>query len=121
MKKLISIMIISVMVLSVLALTACGGGGSSEDLSDSKYVGTWKAAAVAIGDDSEEMTGEYFLVVNGDGTGTLTGDEGEESSFTWQLIDGGFKTKGDVKMTLKDDGDNIKTSLFGIDLIFERQ
>ena len=41
MKKLISLTIAALMVLSALALTSCGGG-STEDLSDSKYVGTWK-------------------------------------------------------------------------------
>lgn len=75
MKKFISILIIAVMVVSVLALTACGGG-SSEDLSDSKYVAP---------------------------------------------TDDGFKTKGDMKLTFKDDGDKIKASIIGVDLVFERQ
>ena len=37
-----------VLLMAALVLTACGGGGS-EDLSDSKYVGSWKAAGMALG------------------------------------------------------------------------
>ena len=104
-----------------MALAACGGGGSSEDLSDSKYVGTWKAMTVSVGDESGDVDTEALLIINGDGTGTLTSD-GEESSFTWKPVDGGFKTKGDVKMTFKEDGDNtIKATILGASLVFERQ
>ncbi len=119
MKKFISSLIIAVMVVSVLALTACGGG-SSEDLSDSKYVGTWKATAMEAFDESEAPEGDWILTINGDGTGTLSAED-EESNFTWSPTDDGFKTKGDMKLTFKDDGDKIKASIIGVDLVFERQ
>lgn len=119
MKKITAIMVSAMMLLSMLVLSACGGSGSSEDLSDSKYVGTWKAAAVAIGEESGDLEGEYLLIINGDGTGVLTGEE--DSNFTWTPTDNGFKTKGDVKLTFRDDGDTIKANLFGADLVFERQ
>ena len=41
MKKKLAILLSLTMVLT-FALAACGGSGS-EDLSDSKYVGTWQA------------------------------------------------------------------------------
>ena len=120
MKKYISILIVAVMAFTALALTACGGGGS-EDLSDSKYVGTWKAAAMEFLDDSEAPDGDWILVINGDGTGTLSAEGEEDTSFTWSPTDDGFKTKGDMKLTFKDDGDNIKATIIGVDLIFEKQ
>ena len=120
MKRFISIALISIMILSALAFTACGGGGSDADLSDSKYVGTWKAQSINVGDDSSEIEDKYLLIINADGTGTMTGDDGL-NEFTWTPIDGGFKTKGDMKVTFKDDGDNIKARILIADLIFVKQ
>ena len=122
MKRYISTALISIMILSAFAFTACGGGGggSDADLSDSKYVGTWKAQSINVGDDSGEIEDRYLLIINADGTGTMTGDDGL-NEFTWTPIDGGFKTKGDMKMTFKDDGDNIKTSILIAELIFVKQ
>ena len=122
MKKIISIAIAALMILSTIALTACGGGGGSKDYSDSKYVGTWKASTVALADESGELEGEYFMTLNADGTGELTGAEGEDpTTFTWEPTSGGFKTKGDMKLKFTDDGDNVKVTLLGVDLIFEKQ
>ena len=120
MKRYISIALISIMILSALAFTACGGGGSDADLSDSKYVGTWKAQSINVGDESGEVEDKYLLIINADGTGTMTGDDGL-NEFTWTPIDGGFKTKGDMKVTFKDDGDNIKARILIADLVFVKQ
>ena len=121
MKRYISIALISIMILSALAFTACGGGGSSDaDLSDSKYVGTWEAQSINVGDESGEVEDQYLLTINADGTGTMTGDDGL-NEFTWTPIDGGFKTKGDMKVTFKDDGDNIKARILIADLVFVKQ
>ena len=124
MKKFVAIAVSIIMVFSVLALTACGGGGSSEDLSDSKYVGTWKGVEMTVADESEEFQDDIILTINGDGTGTLVGSEDgedEESSFTWEPTSDGFKTKGDVKMTFKDDGDKITSKIIGVTMVFEKQ
>ena len=124
MKKFVAIAVSIIMVCSVLALTACGGGGSSEDLSDSKYVGTWKGVEMTVADESEEFQDDIILTINGDGTGTLVGSEEgetEESSFTWEPTSDGFKTKGDVKMTFKDDGDKITSNIIGVTMVFEKQ
>lgn len=118
MKKIISLVLITVMAVSILALVSCGGG-EKEDLSDSKYVGTWKISKMSLADESEDFDEDWTLEIKGDGTGKSISKE-ETNDFTWKPIDGGFKTKGDVKMTFKDDGDNIAGSLFGVKLIFER-
>ena len=112
MKKKIAILISLAMVL-IFALAACGGGGG-EDLSDSKYVGSWVAKSLSIGDESGDIgdEGVFTLTLNGDGTGTFVSVEAdgteEVSNITWSLTSDGFKTSGDMKMTFKDDGDNIK-------------
>ena len=124
MKKKIAILISLAMVL-IFALAACGGGGG-EDLSDSKYVGSWVAKSLSIGDESGDIgdEGVFTLTLNGDGTGTFVSVEAdgteEVSNITWSLTSDGFKTSGDMKMTFKDDGDNIKANIFGVDLHFVR-
>ena len=116
MKKKLVILISLAMVLT-FALAACGGGG--EDLSDSKYVGTWKAESMSLGEDSENFEGEYILTVNGDGTGTFSGED-DVSNFTWKPTSDGFKTNGDTKLKFKDDGDGIVAKIIGVELHFSR-
>ena len=120
MKKYLSLSLVALLLMSALVLTACGGGGSKADYSDSKYVGTWKAAGLAFGDESEELDDEYIMTLNADGTGTLAGGE-DSSDFNWEPSDGGFKTSGSLKVDFVDDGDKIKTDIFGMELVFERQ
>ncbi|MDO4803979.1 MAG: hypothetical protein Q4A32_04070 [Lachnospiraceae bacterium] len=123
MKKLFSIALAAILVFSALALTACGGNSGkdeSADLSDSKYVGTWTNTGLTLGEESGELDTEFTLILNDDGTGQLVSDE-EPGEFTWELTDNGFKTKGDMKLTFTDDGDNIKTKILGADLTFEKQ
>ena len=123
MKKKLAILLSLAMVLT-LALAACGGG-SSEDLSDSKYVGTWTAESVSVADESGDLDGGVWtLELKGDGTGIMTtvAEDGTEetSDFTWELTSEGFKTKGDAKLKFTDDGDGIKASILGIELHFSR-
>ena len=118
MKKVLLFALVAVMALSTFALVGCGGGDS--DVSGSKYVGTWKALGMSLGDESEAIDDEWILTLNDDGTGTITG-EGETSEFTWELTDEGFKTDGDMKLKFKDDGDNIVAKVIGVKLTFEKQ
>ncbi len=123
MKKKLVILLAAVMVLSCFALASCGGSSSDEsttDLSDSKYVGTWKAQGLSIGDDSEDFDEEYLLTINGDGTGILSGGDDEDASFTWKPTDGGFKASGDVNTEFKEDGDDLVTKILGAELRFVR-
>ena len=70
-------------------------------------------------DESNDL-GEVTLTLLEDGTGHMDSAE-DVSHFTWEEIDGGFKTSGDVKMTFKDEGEGIKANIIGVDLYFEKQ
>lgn len=123
MKKTIALLL-SLMMILMFALSSCGGG--SEDLSDSKYVGTWRAESVSFAGESGDLEGGVFkLTLNGDGTGTFvsTDEDGKEevSNVTWSLTSDGFKTKGDTKLKFKDDGDDITTGFMGVDLRFVKE
>ncbi len=118
MKKRVPFILIALMLMVMFLLTACGG--KTEDLSDSKYVGTWKFKEMTLADESGDLPHEWLIVVNGDGTGTSTSD-GEEASFTWKPVSDGFKTSGDLKVTFHDDGDNIAMKMLGVTMTFEKQ
>ena len=127
MKKLLALLCCVAVAVSCMLLTSCGGSGSA-DLSDSEYVGTWVAQTIdAFGDEeTTEDVGEVFeggmtLVVNGDGTLVADFGDDEPINATWEETSDGFKTKGDMKMTFKDDGDNIKARILIADLIFVKQ
>lgn len=122
-KKLV--ILISLAMVCMFAFAACGGGGN-EDLSDSKYVGTWVAKSLSIAGESGDIDGGVFkLTLNGDGTGTFVSTEAdgteEVSNVTWSLTSDGFKTKGDTKMKFTDDGDGIKSKILGVELHFARE
>lgn len=120
MKKPISIVVVLLMISSMFLFTSCGGS-SNTDVSDSKYIGTWKASTMALKDESEELSHDWLLTLYGDGTGQFVDDEDGVSDIKWELTDNGFRTKGDTKLKFTDDGDNIKTKILGVDLIFEKQ
>ena len=71
MKKILSITLVTILVFSALVLTACGSSSGSEDLSNSKYVGTWKNTGISMGTESGKLDVEFTLVIKGDGTGEL--------------------------------------------------
>lgn len=124
MKKILVVMAFAMAAMFCVMLAGCGSSGS--DLSDSKYVGTWKAVSMSLGDEEESLAdSEYILTINGDGTGTLSGkdENGQEevSEFTWEPTDEGFKTKGDAKLKFKDDGEMIHAKVIGVNLNFEKQ
>lgn len=121
MKKTLALLI-SLTMIMMFALAGCGGGG---DVSDSKYVGTWQASTLSLGDESEELEGGvYTLTLNADGTGAFVSvdeDGNEEASeITWSLTNDGFKTKGGTKLKFTDDGDGIKAKILGVELQFLR-
>ncbi len=121
MKKKLAILLSVAMVLT-FALAACGGG--NEDLSDSKYLGSWTADSMSFAGEEGDLDGNvWILALNDDGTGTFTGIEADGtedvSDFTWSQTNGGFKTKGDVNLDFKEDGDDIVTKFMGVELRFK--
>ena len=133
MKKAMTAAAAALMILLVLALTACGGGGASggsggssgggesEEEPGSKYIGTWKAIYMSIGGVQQEPDGEWFLILNEDGTGTLDVKGQAPSAFTWEPTSNGFKASGEMKVKFTDDGDRIKTKVLGTEIVFEKQ
>ena len=120
MKRKLALLLCAVLLLSCTVLAACG----KQDVSNSKYVGTWKAVNTTFMKESisadEVFSGGFTIVLNGDGTGKIVSEE-EETSFTWKEISGGVKTSGDAKMKLKENGDLLETSIFGMHILFEKQ
>jgi hypothetical protein len=124
MKKKFAILLGLIMVMS-FSFAACGSGDSGQDLSDSKYLGEWVASGISVGDESEDIEGGVWkLTLKEDGTGTFVSTEAdgteEVSNITWELTDEGFKTKGDTKLTFKDNGDTLSTKIVGVELSFVR-
>ena len=115
MKKIISLLCAAAVLLTLL--TACGG---SKDLSQSKYLGTWKAVTVGFKDEVEDFDDEFLVTLNPDGSASVV-SEGETSNCTWSETGSGFKLKGDTKLTFKDDGDGVAYTLMGAKIHFEKQ
>ena len=122
MKRAVAV-IICVLAAASLLLTACA---SSQDLSNSKYLGTWKAVSISVLDEKESADdafgGEYIMELKADGTGTFTGmEENEQTTFNWKETDDGIKTSGDMKLKFTDDNGTLKTKIIGAELAFEKQ
>ena len=128
-KKLLTVVFCVAITVSCMLLASCGDSGSSADLSDSEYVGTWVAQTIdAFGqeetteDFSEATEGAMTLTVNGDGTFVLDwGEDEEPSSGTWEETSNGFKTRGDFKLTFKAEDGGISTSIVGAHIHFVKQ
>lgn len=117
MKKTPVALLCLLLLMTMALLSACSSDSGNKDLSDSKYVGTWTGASMTLGEESGEFEEEATLVINGDGTGEMS-YAGETGSFTWEPVSGGFKTKGDVKATFKDEDTGIVTKIIGVELHF---
>ena len=110
--------------LSCAAMLGCSNTGGKTDVSNSKYVGTWKVtSAEAIGESvsAEEMfkDGDVTLELNADGACKLTYTEGP-TACTWTETSDGVKTEGDVSMTLKEEGTGLVGDIFVVKLHFEK-
>ena len=117
MKRKISLILCILTVVSCLAFTACG---SKKDLTNSKYVGTWKCESMSMLDESEALEDEWIITLNPDGTG-VSESAGEVTNFKWTETNDGFKCSGDLKLTFTDSGDGVKTSFMKVDLNFVKQ
>ena len=119
MKKRI-IPVLCLLLIACTILTACGKK-EQQDLSDSKYLGTWKAVSMTFMGESESFDDECYLTLNPDGTAKFY-VEGEDPAYCdWEETNSGIKLTGDTKMTFNDDGGALTTKLSGVTLRLELQ
>ena len=104
-------------VLMVLCLSACG---EKKDVSNSKYVGTWVSSGVSLGDEKEQFDEDVFVVLNADGSAEMHSGE-ETTNCTWVETSNGFKLKGDVKLTFKEEEGGVRATFLGVQLHFVKQ
>ena len=115
MKKMITVI---ACVLMVLCLSACG---EKKDVSNSKYVGTWKIDDTMSGYGETSETGsDWTITLNPDGTAVSVSSDSNDNC-TWQETSKGFKLKGDLKLNFTDDGDGVATKFLGVELRFHKQ
>ena len=117
-KRIISVFCLLLIVCMIL--TACGKQ-ASQDLTNSKYLGTWKAVSISFKGLSDAYEDECYLTLNPDGTAVFYMEDEDESKCTWQETDSGVKLTGDSKMTFTDVGDALIFKLAGSELRFELQ
>ena len=124
MKKLLNMLCSALLVMACVVMLGCSS--EKKDVSNSKYVGTWKAVSAEV--MGQKMTieevledKEAILVLNNDGTGTLEASE-DVSKFTWVETSEGPKASGDVNITFKENEDGqLVGDLMFAKLFFEKQ
>ncbi len=93
------------------------------DVSNSKYLGKWKADSVDVFKESGELDNDSVLSLNADGTATIvSGDEVVEYKW-WETENGVYLDSLGEKSDLKfkaDGPDILKTRLLFIYLKFKR-
>ena len=119
MKKRI-ILVLCLLLAACAILTACGKK-EPQDLTNSKYLGTWKAVSMKFKDKEEPYEDECILVLNPDGKASFTVEGEESSNPNWEETGNGIKLTGDAKMTFTEDGDALTSKIAGVTLRFERQ
>lgn len=124
MKKRFITALCLLMAVTCFVLAGCGSSSSSsaepQDLTNSKYLGTWKAVSLAMGDKNGTFDQEILLALNADGTAVFT-SEGENDACKWQETSDGIKLTDGVSMEFKADGDAMTTNVLGAELRFEKQ
>ena len=117
MKKTIALLSCLLILVSCIALAGCG----KQDLTNSKYVGTWIANRATILDNEtpmdEAFPGGMTLKLNPDGTALLTTQD-ESSNCTWSETSKGVKFKGDMKVKADAEGDELVMKIIGVHLHF---
>ena len=126
MKKLNSIICCLVLAVACVLLVGCGSKSSKPtDMSNSAYVGTYKAVhADFLGEEvsvEEAVGSEMILALNADGTASLSAGT-DVSNGTWSEVSGGVKVQGDdLNLKLDDKGGTLETSVIGMTIQFELQ
>ena len=120
MKRKTAILMAAILAMSCFVLTACG----QKDLSNSKYLGNWKAVRASFNDTEatveEVLGGEFVMELKGDGTANVT-MAGEEMKAEWKETGDGIKFSGDLKLSFKDQDGVLDTSVIGVHFYLEKQ
>lgn len=114
-KGWIKLKTVLLIALLVVGLVGCDGA----DLSESKYVDTWRTASV-MGFDPAIVGMEIKITLEGDGTATVdTG--GETAGGKWEETENGIiiKDNGDT-MECVGDENRLETTLDDVAVVFER-
>ena len=116
------IAVICLVLTACLFFTACSSSKKEpQDLTNSKYLGTWKAVSASIGDTTDPYEDECILTLNPDGTAVFTSAEEDAAKCNWEETDKGIKLTGDSKLTFTDDGNGLTAKILGVKLHFEHQ
>ena len=132
-KKNVLLLALVALFVGLFTLTGCTEEKKEEAAkipADSPYIGTWDVVKVQYKDVEDEASAvfeegnKFEIVLNADGSAKIIGKEDaseESTNNTWEITDKGIKIKGDSKLTLKKDGDNLIYKMFGVTFYFEKQ
>ena len=119
MKKALALLSCLLILASCVALTGCG----KQDLTNSKFLGTWIATKATLANEEtpvdEVVDGGMTLKLNPDGTAVMSSKE-EDSNCTWFETSKGIKFKGDMKIKMNAEGDALVMKMFGAKIYFEK-
>ena len=117
MKKTVALLSCLLILISCVALTGCG----KQDLTNSKYLGTWVASrATMLGEEAsadEVFSDGWSIQLNPDGTAVVTSKD-EVSNCTWRETSKGIKFKGDMKVKATAEGDELVIKILGMQIHF---
>ena len=117
MKRITAILACLLVLVSCVALAGCG----KQDLTNSKYLGTWVATKATLLDQEspidEAVPGGMTIKLNPDGTAVVSSEDGD-SNCTWKETSKGIKLKGDVKTKATAEGEELVMKIIGLHLHF---
>ena len=84
------------------------------DLSNSKYVGTWKGVSITLLGRTEPLEVENILTLKEDGTAIyITPENNDIRAYIWKETSYGVFLDGKSDLKLTDEEGMLKTKLFG--------
>ena len=117
MKRITAILACLLVLVSCVALAGCG----KQDLTNSKYLGTWVADKTRIMNDEanadDVFEGGWTIKLNPDGTAVVTSKE-QISNCTWSETSKGVKFKGDMKVKAVAEGEDLVIKMLGMRIYF---
>ncbi len=116
MKKIRAIMTCLLSVFLCVILVGCSGEKENKDVSNSKYVGTWKVVKIeAMGKEAtaeEVFGGDYIMELKSDGTYTIqSGSNTEEGTWTETASGPKVYAEGTKGAVYKANGDTLEIDM----------